>query len=234
MPSTPSSPPTTPRRSRASSSSPAGAAISSSSACTAWARRCTRGWARRTGRKIPCRVYAPVGSHQDLLPYLVRRLLENGANTSFVNRILDEAVPIERLVEDPFARLARTEPKRQPRDSAARRSLPAGSGKLPRHRSARSGSARAGSRRSSDRGFDPGFQAGPGIGPGGGSPRTALDPSDRRRAIGTVVEADDAHRGSRRRGGPARFSCLGEHGPRGALPLPRARGGSVRGPCRRS
>jgi len=40
----------------------------------------------------PCRVYAPVGSHEDLLPYLVRRLLENGANTSFVNRILDESI----------------------------------------------------------------------------------------------------------------------------------------------
>src|SRR5690606_23229918 len=39
---------------------------------------------------IPCRVYAPVGSHEDLLPYLVRRLLENGANSSFVNRITDE------------------------------------------------------------------------------------------------------------------------------------------------
>ena len=39
---------------------------------------------------IPCRVYAPVGSHEDLLPYLVRRLLENGANSSFVNRIVDE------------------------------------------------------------------------------------------------------------------------------------------------
>ncbi|HSA82526.1 MAG TPA: proline dehydrogenase family protein, partial [Geminicoccaceae bacterium] len=50
---------------------------------------------------IPCRVYAPVGSHQDLLPYLVRRLLENGANTSFVNRILDAAVPLESLVGDP-------------------------------------------------------------------------------------------------------------------------------------
>ena len=39
---------------------------------------------------VPCRVYAPVGSHEDLLPYLVRRLLENGANTAFVNRIVDE------------------------------------------------------------------------------------------------------------------------------------------------
>jgi RHH-type proline utilization regulon transcriptional repressor/proline dehydrogenase/delta 1-pyrroline-5-carboxylate dehydrogenase len=50
---------------------------------------------------VPCRVYAPVGSHEDLLPYLVRRLLENGANTSFVNRIVDESVPIKDLVADP-------------------------------------------------------------------------------------------------------------------------------------
>ncbi|MGH8441637.1 MAG: bifunctional proline dehydrogenase/L-glutamate gamma-semialdehyde dehydrogenase PutA [Nevskiaceae bacterium] len=52
---------------------------------------------------VPCRVYSPVGSHEDLLPYLVRRLLENGANTSFVNRIFDEAVPPEQLVADPIA-----------------------------------------------------------------------------------------------------------------------------------
>ena len=52
---------------------------------------------------IPCRVYSPVGSHEDLLPYLVRRLLENGANTSFVNRIFDENTPPEALVADPVA-----------------------------------------------------------------------------------------------------------------------------------
>jgi RHH-type proline utilization regulon transcriptional repressor/proline dehydrogenase/delta 1-pyrroline-5-carboxylate dehydrogenase len=51
----------------------------------------------------PCRVYAPVGSHEDLLPYLVRRLLENGANTSFVNRIVDESVDVEDIVADPIA-----------------------------------------------------------------------------------------------------------------------------------
>jgi RHH-type proline utilization regulon transcriptional repressor/proline dehydrogenase/delta 1-pyrroline-5-carboxylate dehydrogenase len=50
---------------------------------------------------VPCRVYAPVGSHEDLLPYLVRRLLENGANTSFVNRVVDENVSIRDLVADP-------------------------------------------------------------------------------------------------------------------------------------
>ena len=49
----------------------------------------------------PCRVYAPVGSHETLLAYLVRRLLENGANTSFVNRIADESVPVEQLIADP-------------------------------------------------------------------------------------------------------------------------------------
>ncbi|MGH8029454.1 MAG: bifunctional proline dehydrogenase/L-glutamate gamma-semialdehyde dehydrogenase PutA, partial [Arenimonas sp.] len=52
---------------------------------------------------VPCRVYAPVGSHEDLLPYLVRRLLENGANSSFVNRITDAAVPPTDLVADPVA-----------------------------------------------------------------------------------------------------------------------------------
>lgn len=49
-----------------------------------------------------CRVYGPVGSHEDLLPYLVRRLLENGANTSFVNRIFDENVDVESIVADPI------------------------------------------------------------------------------------------------------------------------------------
>ncbi|SEK88099.1 L-proline dehydrogenase /delta-1-pyrroline-5-carboxylate dehydrogenase [Variovorax sp. YR750] len=51
----------------------------------------------------PCRIYAPVGTHETLLAYLVRRLLENGANTSFVNRIADPAIPLEVLVEDPVA-----------------------------------------------------------------------------------------------------------------------------------
>jgi RHH-type proline utilization regulon transcriptional repressor/proline dehydrogenase/delta 1-pyrroline-5-carboxylate dehydrogenase len=50
---------------------------------------------------VPCRVYAPVGEHEDLLPYLVRRLLENGSNTSFVNRIVNENEPIENIIGDP-------------------------------------------------------------------------------------------------------------------------------------
>lgn len=51
---------------------------------------------------INCRVYAPVGKHSDLLPYLIRRLLENGANSSFVNQINDPNVRIEDLVADPL------------------------------------------------------------------------------------------------------------------------------------
>lgn len=54
---------------------------------------------------IPCRVYAPVGGHEDLLAYLVRRLLENGANTSFVNRIIDPTIPIEEMLEDPVEKM---------------------------------------------------------------------------------------------------------------------------------
>ncbi|WP_318368047.1 trifunctional transcriptional regulator/proline dehydrogenase/L-glutamate gamma-semialdehyde dehydrogenase [Enterobacter sp.] len=51
----------------------------------------------------PCRIYAPVGTHETLLAYLVRRLLENGANTSFVNRIADTTLPLDELVADPVA-----------------------------------------------------------------------------------------------------------------------------------
>jgi RHH-type proline utilization regulon transcriptional repressor/proline dehydrogenase/delta 1-pyrroline-5-carboxylate dehydrogenase len=49
-----------------------------------------------------CRIYAPVGSHETLLAYLVRRLLENGANSSFVNQIVDEAIPVEALIKNPI------------------------------------------------------------------------------------------------------------------------------------
>jgi RHH-type transcriptional regulator, proline utilization regulon repressor / proline dehydrogenase / delta 1-pyrroline-5-carboxylate dehydrogenase len=138
-------------------------------------------------RDIPCRVYAPVGSHQDLLPYLVRRLLENGANTSFVNRILDDSVPIESLVEDPVVRLARTEPKANPK-------IP-----LP--------PALYGASRRNSRGLDLtdpaelerfaaqiGTSLGAGRcarpGTGSGSERAVHDPSDRRTIVGRVIEAD--------------------------------------------
>ena len=63
----------------------------------------------------PCRVYAPVGSHEDLLAYLVRRLLENGANTSFVNRLADDEAPIADIIADPVAALEGLESKPHPR-----------------------------------------------------------------------------------------------------------------------
>jgi RHH-type proline utilization regulon transcriptional repressor/proline dehydrogenase/delta 1-pyrroline-5-carboxylate dehydrogenase len=57
---------------------------------------------------FPLRVYAPVGGHEELLPYLVRRLLENGANTSFVHALLDEKTPVSAVVGDPVAEVLAT------------------------------------------------------------------------------------------------------------------------------
>jgi RHH-type proline utilization regulon transcriptional repressor/proline dehydrogenase/delta 1-pyrroline-5-carboxylate dehydrogenase len=66
------------------------------------------------GEAWPCRIYAPVGSHEDLLPYLVRRLLENGANSSFVNRIADENVSMGELITDPVMKVRNYESKTHP------------------------------------------------------------------------------------------------------------------------
>lgn len=67
-----------------------------------------------TDNALTLRAYAPVGGHEELLPYLVRRLLENGANSSFVNALLDEAVPATTLVADPVAAVAAA-PRQHPR-----------------------------------------------------------------------------------------------------------------------
>ena len=70
---------------------------------------------RGIGEKAtPVRIYAPVGSHKELLAYLVRRLLENGANSSFVNRIADDDVPIDALVRDSVTELAALKAARNP------------------------------------------------------------------------------------------------------------------------
>ena len=61
----------------------------------------------RGRERYPCRIYAPVGGHRDLLAYLVRRLLENGANSSFVAQVHDDTVPDDKLLEQPRARLER-------------------------------------------------------------------------------------------------------------------------------
>ncbi|MBS0541332.1 MAG: bifunctional proline dehydrogenase/L-glutamate gamma-semialdehyde dehydrogenase PutA, partial [Proteobacteria bacterium] len=71
------------------------------------------------GLDRPCRIYAPVGTHETLLAYLVRRLLENGANTSFVHQIADETVSIDRLLTDPVARSAAMIPVGMPHPKIA-------------------------------------------------------------------------------------------------------------------
>lgn len=64
---------------------------------------------------VAVRIYAPVGNHKDLLPYLVRRLLENGANSSFVHRLVDARCPISDLVEHPWQTLSKRDPLHNPR-----------------------------------------------------------------------------------------------------------------------
>ena len=71
--------------------------------------------ARQVANFPRVRVYAPVGEHKDLLAYLVRRLLENGANTSFVNRFMDDQVPVVEIVRDPISELERLESYAHPR-----------------------------------------------------------------------------------------------------------------------
>jgi RHH-type transcriptional regulator, proline utilization regulon repressor / proline dehydrogenase / delta 1-pyrroline-5-carboxylate dehydrogenase len=138
----------------------------------------------------PCRVYAPVGTHDTLLPYLVRRLLENGANSSFVNRIADAGVPIAELVADPIEEARAIVPPGAPHDGIA---LPADvlgpdrrnsngldladEGVLARL-SVTLADAAAGDR-----------QAAPTGTPSQANRRPVLNPADHRDRVGTVVEA---------------------------------------------
>jgi RHH-type proline utilization regulon transcriptional repressor/proline dehydrogenase/delta 1-pyrroline-5-carboxylate dehydrogenase len=138
----------------------------------------------------PCRVYAPVGSHEDLLAYLVRRLLENGANTSFVNRIVDEQQPIDAIIADPVSRLAALPIKPHPRIPLPRnlyrpeRTNSAGLDLAERHvlRELRHGIAAALQRPASAGSIVAGIEM-----TGTGQP--VFDPADRRRQIGTVSPA---------------------------------------------
>ncbi|OGT42375.1 MAG: bifunctional proline dehydrogenase/L-glutamate gamma-semialdehyde dehydrogenase [Gammaproteobacteria bacterium RIFCSPHIGHO2_12_FULL_37_34] len=68
----------------------------------------------QTNFKPICRIYAPVGTYHDLLGYLVRRILENGANSSFLHQLSDETIPIEKIVFNPVARIATIESKPHP------------------------------------------------------------------------------------------------------------------------
>jgi RHH-type proline utilization regulon transcriptional repressor/proline dehydrogenase/delta 1-pyrroline-5-carboxylate dehydrogenase len=137
----------------------------------------------------PCRIYAPVGTHETLLAYLVRRLLENGANTSFVNQIADPAFPLDRLLADPVERARRLDPVGAPHPRIA----------LPRDL--------FGAERANSTGFDISneqrlaslagaltpqvWHATPmlGDGPREGASREVRNPADLGDAVGTVVEA---------------------------------------------
>jgi RHH-type proline utilization regulon transcriptional repressor/proline dehydrogenase/delta 1-pyrroline-5-carboxylate dehydrogenase len=138
----------------------------------------------------PCRIYAPVGSHADLLPYLVRRLLENGANTSFVNRIVDEHEPVDRIVADPIGGLARLAVKPHPRIPLprdlflpARRNSPGLDLADPRTLAELRDSLAAAAARPASAGAIVG-----GVERRDGE-RPVFDPSDRRRRIGDVAAA---------------------------------------------
>jgi RHH-type transcriptional regulator, proline utilization regulon repressor / proline dehydrogenase / delta 1-pyrroline-5-carboxylate dehydrogenase len=137
----------------------------------------------------PCRVYAPVGSHEDLLAYLVRRLLENGANTSFVNRLVDEQAPIEAIVADPIAQLAALRDKPHPR-IALPRDLYAPGRQNSRGLDLSDPLLLAGLAERMTLAIEP-WHAAPIISgeERAGAARAVLDPADRRREIGTVAEA---------------------------------------------
>ncbi|HLW13192.1 MAG TPA: bifunctional proline dehydrogenase/L-glutamate gamma-semialdehyde dehydrogenase PutA, partial [Casimicrobiaceae bacterium] len=143
---------------------------------------------------LACRVYAPVGGHRDLLPYLVRRLLENGANTSFVNRIGDSRIDIDDVVADPLAR-ARSW------DFAPARSIPLPVDLFASERRNSEGvsladqpamqvqdEAIAHSASTRWAAAPTGSDA-----PAAGTPRDVFEPADRRRGIGTVIDADWPH-----------------------------------------
>jgi RHH-type proline utilization regulon transcriptional repressor/proline dehydrogenase/delta 1-pyrroline-5-carboxylate dehydrogenase len=139
---------------------------------------------------IPCRVYAPVGSHEDLLAYLVRRLLENGANSSFVNRIHDENLPIAEIVADPVAKLGQLERIPHPRIP-----LPAGLYGEERRNSHGLDLFDPATVTSLDQAMEQAaagaWRAAPLIGGAArrGRAREILDPADRRRRVGEVAEA---------------------------------------------
>lgn len=139
---------------------------------------------------LATRIYAPVGSHEDLLAYLVRRLLENGANTSFVNRLADNEAPSEDLVADPVEHLAGEKPFRN-----ARIPLPADIF-MDRKNSSGFLWSDAGDANAAQEAMSEYLQTQPVAMPlvGGetreGSAQIVFDPADRSRAIGRVVTAD--------------------------------------------
>jgi RHH-type proline utilization regulon transcriptional repressor/proline dehydrogenase/delta 1-pyrroline-5-carboxylate dehydrogenase len=150
-----------------------------------------RDLARAENIGVPCRVYAPVGSHTELLPYLVRRLLENGANSSFVHQVVDPRTSLEALIADPAERLARIEPKRHPEIRLPRDLY------LPDRRNApgidlASPADLAALERVLREGLARDFRAAPGVPARGLRRQPVHDPADRRRIVGEVAMADAA------------------------------------------
>ncbi len=169
----------------------------------------------------PCRIYAPVGSHEDLLAYLVRRLLENGANTSFVNRLGDDDAPVDEIIADPVARVTGLTHVPHPRIPAPADLF------MPERGNARGlvlteTSVRAPLLREIDRHLKTAQKAGPLVGgemlAGDAAPITS--PHDTSVAVGSVIEASetqvdaaiaggaDAAHGWDRLGGDARAALL--------------------------
>ena len=145
----------------------------------------------------PCRVYAPVGTHETLLAYLVRRLLENGANTSFVNRIADHSISIQELVADPVNQIERMATQEGgfglphpriplPRDLyGAERANSSGIDMANEHRLASLSSALLATAHND-------WKAAPMLGcsPSEGTATAALNPSDLRDVVGHVQETN--------------------------------------------
>ncbi|PLZ01982.1 trifunctional transcriptional regulator/proline dehydrogenase/L-glutamate gamma-semialdehyde dehydrogenase [Burkholderia sp. WAC0059] len=157
-----------------------------------------------TGRERlnrPCRVYAPVGTHETLLAYLVRRLLENGANTSFVNRIADESIPVKELVANPVEEAAKVVPPGAPhakiplpRDLyGSERRNSTGLDLSNEHRLASLSSALLAGAHHAWRAAPMLEDDEPADGKAIGTPRDVRNPADQRDLVGTVVEATPEH-----------------------------------------
>ncbi|WP_206668010.1 trifunctional transcriptional regulator/proline dehydrogenase/L-glutamate gamma-semialdehyde dehydrogenase [Teichococcus oryzae] len=141
----------------------------------------------------PCRIYAPVGSHETLLAYLVRRLLENGANSSFVNRINDPAVTVEALVADPVAEARALSPPGRPHDGIAQPRNLFGDERPNSAGLDLADEGRIAALAAALRADAAPLRAAPPGGPGaGGAARAIRNPADRRDVVGHVVEATEA------------------------------------------
>ncbi len=143
----------------------------------------------------PCRIYAPVGTHETLLAYLVRRLLENGANTSFVHQINDPKMDLEAIIADPVELARQVQPIGSPHPKIA---LPRALYGATRDNSAGfdlSNEQRLGSLAAAGlAGLDVAWRAQPLLADGDveGNARPVRNPSDARDVVGQVVEADSA------------------------------------------